>query len=85
MVMGGTPIAGWFLFMESLIYKWMKNGGTPIVGNLQDWYPKGKTGVKKTDADGLMVDQWNIVELFSMNSDTLRCQTWLGKRSHGGF
>ena len=63
MVMGGTPIAGWFLFMESLIYKWMKNGGTPIVGNLQDWYPKGKTGVKKTDADGLMVDQWYEYDL----------------------
>lgn len=49
--------------MESLIYKWMKNGGTPIVGNLQDWYPKGKTGVKKTDADGLMVDQWYEYDL----------------------
>ena len=31
---GGTPIAGWFL-LGKIPLKWMRTGGTPILGNLQ--------------------------------------------------
>ena len=36
LVMGGTPIYGWFR-KEHPIYKWMMTGVTPISGNLHIW------------------------------------------------
>jgi hypothetical protein len=34
---GGTPIGGWFI-MENPNKKWMRTGGTPILGNLHNIY-----------------------------------------------
>ena len=63
----GTPIAGWFISWKTLL-KWMRTGGTPILGNLQISFfgRKGlKTHRKAEDLNEFCRETWGNMRILS--------------------